>query len=280
MILAKIQAKKNFMSRIERRIAEVILESPEKFINYSATELAEIADVSQGSINNFSKKFADGGFSELKVKIAMELNSYKENCSYVVSEEDSIGEVMRISAKNIYTAFSQTQQINSERTLKKSAEMIMNAKKIEVYGIAQSGVVAEDFAYQLLKLGCSVKSVTQALVCPVSAMSLDCDSLVIAISTTGRTSDVYDGVRIAKENGAGCICITRNDKSPVAKLCDEILLVSEGDEELGKFVGTVRLCEYFLIDAICSYIRYRMTDEEKVRYSKVCNILNSHIMEG
>lgn len=280
MILAKIQARKNFMSKTERKIAEVILKDPESFIKYSAIELSSIAEVSQGSINNFSKKFADGGYAELKVKIATELKSYKESYTDATMADDSISEIMKISAKNISTAFLHTQQINSEESLRNVSKLIMGAKKIEVYGIAQSGVVAEDFAYQLLRLGYSVKCVTKALICPVSAMALDSDSLVIAVSITGRTSDVYDGVRIAKENGAKCICITRNDKSPVAKLCDEVLVVSQGNDELCSYVDTVKLCEYFLIDAICSYIRCHMTDDEKLRYTKIVNILSAHIMEG
>ena len=280
MILASIQTKKEFMSRIEKKIAEVILENPEKFINYSAVELSELAGVSQGSINNFSKKYAGGGFSELKVKIATEIGSYRENYFDKVSDEDTISEVMRISAKNIYTAFSETQQVNREETLKAAAKIIMNAKKIEVYGMAQSGVVAHDFAYQLLRLGYTVKSVNEALVCAASAMTLDEESVVIAVSTMGKTLEIYDGVKLAKENGAKCICITQNDQSPVAKLCDVVLVVSGGDKRLEKFVGTAKLCEYFLIDSICSYIRHMMTEEEKAKYAKVLEILNSHTVEG
>ena len=279
MILAKIQAKKNFMSRTERKIAEVILDNPEKFIKYSAIELSAIAGVSQGSINNFSKKFASGGYAALKVKVATELKAYVESNSDSQIEDDSISGIMKSSAKNIYTAFLQTQQLNNEKALMNVAQLIMTAKKIEIYGVAQSGVVAEDFAHQLSRLGYVVKSVTKALICQVSAMALDSDSLVIAISMTGCTSDVYDGVRIAKENGAKCICITRNDKSPVAKLCDEVLLVSQGSEEILNFADGVKMCEYYLISAICTYIRYHMTDAEKLRYTKIINILNTHMMD-
>ncbi|MBE7047410.1 MAG: MurR/RpiR family transcriptional regulator [Ruminococcaceae bacterium] len=280
MLLAKIQSGKNFMSKIERKIAETILIDPEKFIKYSAVELSSVAGVSQGSINNFSKKFANGGYSELKVKIATEIKAYKESYTNPEIIDNSISEIMKISAKNISDAFLQTQQINSEETLINVCNLIMNAKRIEVYGIAKSGVVAEDFAFQLLKLGYSVKCITEALVCPVSAMSLDMDSLMIAISVTGRTSDVYDSVRIAKNNGAKCICITRDEHSPVAKLCDEVIVVSGGNEVLSNYVDTERLCGYFLVDTICSYILSNMTDDEKLRCAKISNIITSHIMEG
>lgn len=279
MLLAKIQSRKSFMSKTERKIAEIILTDPESFIKYSAIQLSSIAGVSQGSINNFSKKFAGGGYSDLKVKIATDLKAYRDSYTNTVLPEDSIAEIMNFSAESISAAFLQTKQINSEAVLKNACRLIMDAARIEIYGIAKSGVVAEDFSFQLMKLGYSVKCVTEALVCPVSAMGLDKNALVIAISLTGRTSDVYDGVRIAKENGAKCICITRDDKSPVAKLCDEVIVVWQGNETLSNYVDAERLCEYFLIDVICSYIRSKMTDSEKLRSTKIINILNSHIME-
>ena len=71
MIYNKIQAELEFLSKTERKIAEYILKNPESFIGFSAIELSQKAEVSQGSINNFSKKYVNGGFSELKKHLAM-----------------------------------------------------------------------------------------------------------------------------------------------------------------------------------------------------------------
>lgn len=279
MIYSKIQAELEFLSKTERRIAEVILEKPEAFINYSAIELSQVAEVSQGSINNFSKKFVSGGFSELKKQLAMKLNEYKESSFDVASAGDSIRDVMSLSMEHLNRAFRLTRDINSEETLRKVAQMIMRAKKIEIYGIFQSGIVANDCYHQMLQLGLPVNFVTDVLMCPVSATMLDQDSLVIAISSSGKTKDIYETVKIAKENQVPCICITRNINGPIAELSDEVLAIAIGDEVLGRTASTVRMCEYYLIDAICSHIRYQMDANGKTQYFKLSKILNSHNME-
>ena len=209
----------------------------------------------------------------------MKLNEYKESSFDVASAGDSIRDVMSLSMEHLNRAFRLTRDINSEETLRKVAQMIMRAKKIEIYGIFQSGIVANDCYHQMLQLGLPVNFVTDVLMCPVSATMLDQDSLVIAISSSGKTKDIYETVKIAKENQVPCICITRNINGPIAELSDEVLAIAIGDEVLGRTASTVRMCEYYLIDAICSHIRYQMDANGKTQYFKLSKILNSHNME-
>lgn len=279
MIYRQMEAEWEFLSKTERKIAETILKDPEAFINYSAINLSQIADVSQGSINNFSKKFVDGGFSTLKKQLAMDLNEYREETTDTELADSSIKDVMKSSRERIEKAFLLTEEMNDEATLKKVSEMIMKAKKIEIYGIYQSGNVAQSCYYQFLQMGLPVACVTDVLVCPVSVSMLDRESLVIAISSSGKTKDIYETVKIAKENHVPCVCITRNKKGPIAQLCDEVLTIAIGEEMLGRSISMVRQCEYFLIDAICSYISRHMEANDKEQYLRLSGILNSHDME-
>lgn len=279
MIFNEIQAQKHFLSKVEKKIADIILNNPEEFISCSAIELSKLAEVSQGSINNFSKKFVQGGFSELKTKLAIELNEYKGNFFNIVSESDHIKDVLNTAAKNLYVAFQQTTEINSEKTLKKASEMIIKANKIDIYGVGQSGIVAHDYAYHLIKLGIRANAVTDVLMCSVSATTLDSNSLLIVIAASGKTKDMYDAVKIAKKNNVPCICITRDKNAPISKLCDVVIVVSTATEPLSRVHSTSRLCQYFIIDALCSYIRYQENDDGSKRYFDVTEILQSHSME-
>ena len=279
MIYRQIEAEWDFLSKTERKIAETILKDPEKFINYSAIEVSEVANVSQGSLNNFSKKFVESGFSALKKQLAMDLNEYRKDASDTESADSSIKDMMKLSRERTWKAFRLTEEMNDEETLKKVSEMILKAKKIEIYGIYQSGNVAQSCYYQFLQMGLPVACVTDVLVCPVSASMLDGESLVIAISSSGKTKDIYETVKIAKDNKVPCICMTRNKKGPIAQLCDEVLTIAIGDETISRSVSMVRQCEYFLIDALCSYISCHMEINDREQYLRLSQILNSHDME-
>ena len=69
-LLWVLQANLAFLSHAERKIAEVLLQDPERFIACSLREMAALTGVSQGSIVNFAGKYAGGGFPRLKLRVA------------------------------------------------------------------------------------------------------------------------------------------------------------------------------------------------------------------
>jgi hypothetical protein len=69
-IIREIKSNLEYMSGVERKIADIILSDAKKFTALSLQELSIIAGVSQGSIINFANKFAGGGFPALKIAIA------------------------------------------------------------------------------------------------------------------------------------------------------------------------------------------------------------------
>ncbi|MEE0840077.1 MAG: hypothetical protein U0L72_05955 [Acutalibacteraceae bacterium] len=61
-IFSEIKSGYDYLTKTEKKIADVIISNPLEFTKISITQLSELAEVSQGSINNFSKKFCGGGF--------------------------------------------------------------------------------------------------------------------------------------------------------------------------------------------------------------------------
>ena len=128
-LISYLKTNINYLTAVERRIAQIIVDTPDKFITYTMLDLAQYADVSQGSIINFSKKFAGGGFPELKLMIAANLKHYSTliTDSEPLSKDDILSKT--ISAQN--AAYLLTSGANSEETLARVAEKILNAKKVE-----------------------------------------------------------------------------------------------------------------------------------------------------
>ena len=101
-VFTQLKASYGYMSRVERRIADFILADPEQFTSLTMAELSAREDVSQGSINNFARKFFSCGFSALKLQVAAGL---------VPSTDTALPDVQPQAVKtcmqsNIYTALS------------------------------------------------------------------------------------------------------------------------------------------------------------------------------
>ena len=275
-ILHKLSSMMEFMSLIEGKIARIILSDPERFTKYTLGELSRVAGVSQGSIINFSKKFSGGGFPDLKLSVATALSQEKERPFSLIESNDSMKAVLRKTADGFCQGLKNTVALNSTETLERACSLILGAKKIEIYGIFRSAVVATDMYYQLIQLGLHANFVADVLTCAVSASLLSSDSVVVAISSSGQTRDVIDAVRLAKENNVPIVAITAHSDSPLASLADVVLNACPAGNSLSEHANQVRASQLAIVDSIVSELRSRIDSDGNGRYFKVSEILGLH----
>ena len=275
-LLRNIKSNIEYMSAVERRITDVILQNPKKFTTLSLLELSKLADVSSGSIINFSNKYAGSGFAALKIEVAACATDTESQPFTNIDSADTAKDVLKITVGNINEALANTLARNEENTLMSVVELIHSAKKIEIYGIYHSAVVATDFYYQLLQLGIPATFVSDVLTCAVSASMLGEGSVVIAISCTGKTQDIINAVKLAKCNNVPVVCITADKNSPLAKLSDEVLIASPSGNSLTSSETEIRTAQLTLTDAICTYLQAKIDKTGEKNYYKMSEILNSH----
>ncbi len=275
-LLRELRSNLAYMSNVERKLADVILKDPRRFVSYSLGELAELAQVSQGSIINFANKFCGGGFPALKMEIAASLSDETDEPFSMVKDSDSLKEILQKTTVSIGDALENTSVLNDEETLRAVGDLILGAKKVEIYGIFRSAVVATDFYFQLLQLGVPATFVSDVLTCAVSASMLGEGSLVIAISSSGQTQDVIDAVRLAKANGVPVVTLTAHKSSPLAQLSDKVLIAAPSGNSRSAGANEIRLSQLALTDVLCSYLRTKIDADGNNRYFKMNEILSSH----
>ena len=228
---------------------------------------------------NFSNKYAGGGFPSLKLKIAESLSSYVKIAFNSIDESDGVMEALVKNNRNNEIALKNTEIINTGKDLSKAADLILNAKKLEIYGVFRSAPVATDLCYQLLQLGISATAVSDVLTCAVSASMLDKTSLVIAVSSSGKTKDVIDAVKLAKGNGVPIIAITSNKYSPLAKLSDVALIAGVSGSSETAVHNEIRNSQLAIADAIVTYLRKLVDKGGEHCYARLKTILTSHNVE-
>ena len=273
-IISQLKSNIGYLSKTERKIARYIIDAPLEFAEYTMTELSAMADVSHGSIINFSKKFAGGGFPELKNLVVA--SAGLSELGVDDANKGTINDALVSTIRNNTDAYKLTAEINSVEILKAVADKIRSAKKVEIYGIFRSAAVATDFYYQLIEIGIPASFVSDILTCAVSATMLDSESLVVAISSSGKTKDIIDAVRNAKANGVPVVCITSNKNSPLARISDYPLIASSCGNGLSGREVEIRSSQLLITDVICSYLRHGMDAEGQKKYLRLKEILNSH----
>lgn len=278
-IISEIKSQYSFLTKIERSVADLILQSPKEFVKYSMAEVADICGASQGSINNFAKKFCHDGFSALKLQIAACPDESLPEPFNIIDAKSTMKSAMQTKIKENLTAFENTLKANSEEDLKSAVGHILNARRVDIYGIYHSGIAAKDLSFQLIRLGIAANFVEDTLMCSVSATMLNSADLVIAITSSGRTKEIIDATKIAKENGATVISLTCNKFSPIAKISDTTLLTASSGISVSDKSDEIRLSQLMVLDTLCAYLRTCIDSDNRENFYRLSSILNSHSVE-
>lgn len=275
-IISELESQCSFMRPAERRIADFILNDPRKITELSMVELAESCSVSQGSVVNFSKKLTGGGFPTLKLRVAEAIAILPEE-SRIDGEYTEMQKTLEKMLSGATRAMRNTFEVNSDETLSRVADLIMQASRVEFCGLFRSAVIATDFCYGLIGIGIPATYIGDVLISAASASLLTPDSVLIAISLSGDTKDVIDACHAAKENGVPIVGITCDRNSPLATLSDEVLISAEpgGVEYYGK-ASAVRISQMMLVATVCAYIENKIAERESGKQSRLRNILDSH----
>ncbi len=279
-VLVKIKKELLSMSEVEKRIATYILDNPQKTVNLTMRVLANDTGVSEGSIINFANRMGFDGYTKLKINIAQGLSGHNSMIFDNVGQGDTPKDAMKKMIDNAISSFQSTYEINESREFADAVSLILNAKKrIELYGVASSSMVAQDAAYRLMKIGIPAVAVTDALICPVSAAMLDEDCLAIAISYTGRTADIVKAIKIAKKQKAKTLCVTSYAESPLSSLCDLSLIVASKEAEIENEATAARLTQLLLLDSICAFISFQRRDFTLEKRFLIGDLMDDHYRE-
>lgn len=149
---------KGELTPTEQQIAEVVLEYPQFVIDLSLGELAGRAYVSEASVIRFAKKLGCKGYSDFKVRLARELDSFTgERPAIPVDVPIAAGAEPRDTCESMYELSRQALREAHERLdvnlVTRSARLMSQADLVRIYGRGESLVLAEDFHYKLIRVG-------------------------------------------------------------------------------------------------------------------------------
>jgi DNA-binding MurR/RpiR family transcriptional regulator len=250
--LVSIQESLPHLKPSERKVAEYILQHPEEVVNFSVQKLASLTNVSEATIVRFSRTMKCKGFQELKLRIAYDLNndddpqdSYKE-----ISVNGSIHSLIRSVSHNNMQSIKDTLSVLSEEETEKAIKSLRQARKIAVYGIGASGVIAEDFRQKLTRIGRWCEAGFGFDEQATISANLRKDDVVLGVSNSGQTEDIIRSLSLAKENGATVISLTKFGDNPVSELADITLYASSLEKSIRSGAMSSRISMLNIVDIL------------------------------
>ncbi|WP_413528025.1 MurR/RpiR family transcriptional regulator [Rahnella inusitata] len=262
------------LAQNDRKLADFLLDQPDKARHLSSQKLAEMAGVSQSGVVKFAQKLGYKGFPALKLAMSESLASPKNNAPVTVHNQilstDSLHVVGEKLLAEKQAALRATLDINGEPRLKIGLSMLTDARKIVLTGIGASGLVARDLAYKLLKIGVTAiaESDTHVLIATMQALSKK--DLLLAISSSGERSEINLAARVARESGAKVLAITGFTPNTLQQQADHCLYtVAELPATRGAALSATT-AQYSLTDLLFVALVQQDTEHapERIRHSE------------
>jgi RpiR family carbohydrate utilization transcriptional regulator len=135
-----------------------------------------------------------------------------------VDADDKAGDVLVKVIDNAVAALPARNDASTfaiEKAVDALAASCKTGRRIEFYGVGNSGIVALDAQYKFFRLGVNTIAYSDGHMQVMSATLLGPGDCVVVISNSGRTRDLMDACDIARKNGATTIVMTATG-SPLA----------------------------------------------------------------
>lgn len=215
-LMPRLRGMIESFSPSDARIAKKILDAPSEISVLSSQELAERCEVSQSSVIKFCQRMGYKGYPALKLALSAEIG--RSNTESRVHQDIFSDDPMGAVAEKLYTskvaALADTMRVNSGADLETAVQLIERARRVALFGIGGSALVATDLSWKLAKFGKPVTCEHDSHIQLANMASLTPDDLLIAISYSGRTVEVRIAVDYASSRGIPVLAISGLDARP------------------------------------------------------------------
>ncbi|MDP8909525.1 MAG: MurR/RpiR family transcriptional regulator [Chloroflexota bacterium] len=211
----------------ERRAADVLLARFDRLDGETTASIAKAASVDPATVVRTSRRLGFEGFEALKLAAARASGATTSVPSTgdeaALTEEAAL--VRRSMLGDAHQIAAAADTVDAE-TLASIARTLVNAEMAVFSAVGGSGTLLGLAALRFLALGVKVGWYADSQAQLTAATLLDHSGAVLALSRSGRTSEVLAVARTAKELGADVSVITSARKSPLAALADRMIVIT------------------------------------------------------
>lgn len=273
-ITQRIAIARSSLPPVGIRVADFILERAEDVVHMSVTEVAEALDISEGSVIGFCQQIGARGFQHLKISLARDLvrpvQFIHEDLEQGDDTATTVGKIFRSGLQ----ALEDTMRAVDTGQMNKAVDMILNADRVELFGIGSAAPIAQDAHYRMMRIGLDVRVHVDSHIQSIAASLTGPNVATLTISHSGSTAETVAATKLAKEAGAHTICITNFSRSPIHKYSDVVLHTVARETNFRTEAMTSRIAQLAVVDALIACLALQTYDKSIGTLQKTFDILS------
>lgn len=290
MLFDELKQQESF-NNTEKMIATYILNHPRDFVFASIEAIAKKTFSSPATVVRFSKKLGFSGFTEFKIKVASELNTFLNPKSRIEVDMPILpNSDIETTLHNFYLLSTQVLEdaynLLNRNDIEKVAKMLHEAEIIHILGSGPSALIGLDLHYKLRRIG--YNSVCDA-VTGFQIQHLNRSNkkeVALIVSTYARSDQIHQWINHLELMGTPIILVTTNLQSPLLERVSRSVVVNQSENQvwkMGSFASRTVLT--YALDCIYAtmfnfdYIRNtKMLYDTGTRFGDIRDELDSEMM--
>lgn len=267
-----IRTKYNMLSASQKKVADYVLANMEKVITLSLADLSSACNVSEPTVMRFLHKLDYKSYQVFRVNIAQEsaMNTGQSLYSDVTSGDSTATVIEKVIAST-KCSLDDLPHVLDPNAIEELCKKIREAARVFIIGVGSTTAIAFDLQHKLLKLGIETRFCNDPHIINISCSNLNSNAVLIAISHSGESREILDGVELAKKTGCWICAITSFPRSSLIKRADTCIISSSHETTYRSDAMTSRIIQMCIIDMI--YIRLALMGAsdslEKINISRI-----------
>ncbi len=231
----------------EKKVADFVLEYPQEAVDANVSELAKASGVSDATVVRMCHHLGYKGYYQFRLMLAKDVG--REEGEEVEELQNTPNLVMKIFQKYVNSLTAMGENIN-DKDMQSCVNLIKTCKQAHILAVGNTTPLALYMGFRLGRLGvkCTYDISPEYFLNHVNLA--DKEDIIIAISQSGSSRQIIQGMELAKEKGLKMMAITGYRQSPVSELADYVLISNGRKESFDYYKNYAHLKETALIDAL------------------------------
>ncbi|MGP4110174.1 MurR/RpiR family transcriptional regulator [Streptomyces sp. 4N509B] len=254
-LAAKVRTMAPSMTRSMQRVAETVAGDPAGCAALTVTGLAERTGTSEATVVRTARLLGYPGYRDLRLALAglaaQQASGAAPAVTADISVDDPLRDVVAKLAQDERQTLADTAAALDLAQLEAAVLALASARRIDVYGVGASSLVAQDFAQKLLRIGLVAHAHTDPHLAVTNAVQMRSGDVAVAVTHSGRTVDVIEPLQVAFDQGATTVAITGRPDGEVTQYADHVLTTSTAREsELRPAAMSSRTSQLLVVDCL------------------------------
>lgn len=265
-VIKKIEEQREHLPRAEQEVASYVLKNAYQVVDFTVKDLAMASNVSDATVIRMCQHIGFAGYWPMRIALSQELAKYETN-----TKNDGDNVIHQLLSNYCRMLENLDRNIDYD-SIQQAAQMLRSCTTAHLIATGNTTPLIEHMAFRLGRVGVKV-SFSGISSYYMNQINLSEPSdVIVAVSQSGSSKDVIDGVALARSKNCKVIVITAYRNSTLASMGDCVVICKGDFSRFDVHVAYNHLVEMATIELIMDLMERSEQTQQIISEKRVLDL--------